>query len=163
MDDEQMTFGSWLQQRRLQLGLTQEALGKQVGLSADMIRKIESESRRPSVEAATLLARWLRLPEAEHTAFVRFARGETSKPPRTGPPVERDEPASSAPWREVARPPGNLRRLLTPLIGREQEIARAEGAAGAARGAAGHADGSGRRGQDEPEPGGWRSGARRVR
>ena len=24
MDDEQMTFGPWLQQRRLQLGLTQE-------------------------------------------------------------------------------------------------------------------------------------------
>ena len=41
-----------------------------------MIRKIESEERRPSTQIAERLAEILKIPQHEHTRFLRFERGE---------------------------------------------------------------------------------------
>lgn len=118
MPDDVLTFGPWLQRRRLALHLTQQQLGRLAGCSAAAIRKIEADSRRPSREIAALLARVLRIPEAEHAAFLRFARGERAAAPAV-PPVE--EPARARPM----RPSSNVPAQLTSLIGREADVVAA--------------------------------------
>lgn len=72
------SFGQWLRQRRTALGLTQAALGECAGCAWETIRKIEADARRPSKELAEHLARCLEIAEEDRTAFVRFARGESS-------------------------------------------------------------------------------------
>ena len=116
MDDEILTFGSWLQRRRQVFHLTQQQLGHLAGCTADTIRKLEFGLRRPSVDVARLLATALHIPEAEHPAFLRFARGERADAP-TIPTVY--EATRQRPM--VA--PSNLPVHPTPLIGREAELA----------------------------------------
>src|SRR3712207_2536877 len=81
MDDDVSTFGSWLRRRRQALHLTQQQLGELARCAGETIRKYEVEERRPSADVARLLAVALHLPEAEHAAFVRFARGERADAP----------------------------------------------------------------------------------
>src|SRR4051794_4865852 len=66
--------GPWVKQRRLALDLTQEALAQQVGCSAEMIGKIETDTRRPSRQVAALLAVALELTPDEQPRFVQWAR-----------------------------------------------------------------------------------------
>ncbi len=73
------SFGAWLQQRRKALDLTQAELGQCVGCSADHIRNLEADRRRPSKEIAERLLPCLQIPEQDHPAFLRFARGESSR------------------------------------------------------------------------------------
>jgi transcriptional regulator with XRE-family HTH domain len=47
---EEHSFGYWLRLKRKALDLTQEGLADRVGCSPAMIRKIESEERRPSAQ-----------------------------------------------------------------------------------------------------------------
>ncbi len=56
MDEEHFSFGQWLQRRRQALHLTQQQLGSLASCSVAMIRKIESDERRPSADIARLLA-----------------------------------------------------------------------------------------------------------
>jgi transcriptional regulator with XRE-family HTH domain len=72
------SFGRWLQRRRKALGLTQAELGAHVGASAAAIRKIEADERRPSADIASRLGQHFAIPADQQTAFVRFARGESS-------------------------------------------------------------------------------------
>src|SRR5579859_2571999 len=113
------SFGDWLRQRRRALDLTQEELAQRVGCSAITLRKLESESRRPSKQIAERLADVLQVPAAERPAFLRFARGDPfaapaslDKPPRPEEPPERLH---------------NLPLQLTSFIGREREIADGNG------------------------------------
>ena len=51
-----ISFGEWVQHRRLALDLTRPALARQVGCSPITIKKIERDERRPSRQIAALLA-----------------------------------------------------------------------------------------------------------
>ena len=47
-----VSFGEWVQRRRNQLRYSRTALAKLVMCSPDMIKKIERDERRPSIEIA---------------------------------------------------------------------------------------------------------------
>jgi len=121
--DEIVSFASWLKARRRVLDLTQAELAGRVGCATAMIKKIEQDERRPSKEIAIRLAQALELPAAEHTAFVRSARGQLAADQLAivGLPVE------LPPLQTLHAPPGapkaNLPLQLTSFIGREQELA----------------------------------------
>ena len=69
--DQEFSFGEWLRKRHNTLGLTQEAIAEQVGYSIAMIRKIEDGERRPSAQAAALLAKALEIPEDQQDTFLK--------------------------------------------------------------------------------------------
>src|SRR5919109_2086199 len=117
---EQYSFGYWLKLRRKALDLTREALANRAGYSAETIRKIETEQRRPSPEMAERLADILNIPQDERTAFLRFARGDWRSTPSS-----REE---EAPWHVSTpalpqQPRSNLPATFTSLIGRDKDIA----------------------------------------
>jgi predicted ATPase/DNA-binding XRE family transcriptional regulator len=146
---EQLSFGTWLKLRRKALDLTQEALAERVGCSMETISKIEQNARRPSRQIAELLAAQLAIPEAERGAFLQFARTAAPAVPPVPPPgTSINDPASGplggtapddtpsitgngAPDLPAEFPPltipnpnlTNLPAQLTPLIGREREVA----------------------------------------
>src|SRR5436190_7939951 len=76
------TFGSWLKQRRKELGVAQDELAERIGCSEAMLWKIEAGRRHPSSQIAHLLAYYFRIPTDEHEAFVAFAR--SSEPTTEG-------------------------------------------------------------------------------
>lgn len=109
---EEHSFGYWLRLRRKALDLTQEVLADRVGCSVALIRKMESEERRPSTQIAERLAEIFSIPQEEQTTFLRFARGEL-----------RSAPAENVPWHTTIKSARtNLPATLTSFIGREQEI-----------------------------------------
>ena len=114
--DNDLSFGQWLQRRRQALKLSQPQLGELASCSGGTIRKIEADERRPSTDVARLLATALHIPETEHAAFLRFARGARADAPAI--PIV-DEQARPRPL----EPPSNLPLPLTQLIGREAELA----------------------------------------
>src|SRR6476661_1616933 len=89
---ENASFGSWLRERRQALDLTQAALAGRVGCSVVTIRKLESNSLRPSREMAALLAGALEVAPSDVPAFLRVARAapgaasSLSLPPAAPPP-----------------------------------------------------------------------------
>jgi predicted ATPase/DNA-binding XRE family transcriptional regulator len=107
------TFGSMLKRRRKMLDLTQGELAEQVGCAVVTLRKLESDQSRPSKELAQRLAQYLEVPPEEEDAFLRLARGL----PPVDPPGNRRAGAGHT-------YASNLISPLTPLIGREQELAR---------------------------------------
>lgn len=72
------SFGYWLRRRRKALDLTQKALAQHAGCTADAIKKIESDLRRPSRQLAERLADCLAVPADERSTFLRIARAELS-------------------------------------------------------------------------------------
>src|SRR5262245_39858889 len=74
--EEIISFGHWLKLRRQALRLTQDALAGLVFCSVELIRKIESDARRPSPEVAERLARHLGLAPHQWATFVKVARAE---------------------------------------------------------------------------------------
>lgn len=90
---EEALFGRWLRKRRRGLDLTQKTLARRVGCSPTMVRKLEAEERRPSRHLARVLADVLGVPELEHEAFIRFARGGWADRPPSGA-----EPDLERPW-----------------------------------------------------------------
>jgi predicted ATPase/DNA-binding XRE family transcriptional regulator len=109
------TIGAWMKHCRKELDLTQKDLADRVGCSTATIHKIEREERRPSRQIATLIAKALEMSPDQQAEFVKLARGERrsgSLPDQTPPRVQ---PTTS----RVPVP-------LTPIIGREQEIADLE-------------------------------------
>src|SRR5512141_2324321 len=117
---EQHSFGYWLRLRRKALDLTRDGLADRAGYSAETIRKIETEQRRPSSEMAERLADVFDIPQDKRTAFLRFARGDWRSAPSLG-----DE---EAPWRASTQaltqhPRSTLPATFTSLIGRDKDIA----------------------------------------
>lgn len=94
-------FGRWLRRRRQALDLTQDELARQVGYARDTLRKIEAGVRRPSRQAAEILADHLHIPAGDRAAFIAFARG-----------------AEFSHWR-LALP-------SSPLVGRVQDVRLAQ-------------------------------------
>ncbi len=72
----EMTFGAWLKRRRRQLDLTQKELARRVSCAEGTIRKLESDSRRPSKQLAWIIATHLDIPSPQQAAFVTFARSQ---------------------------------------------------------------------------------------
>jgi predicted ATPase/DNA-binding XRE family transcriptional regulator len=109
-------FGEWLRQRRDGLGLTRKEFAKRVGCSVSTLRKIENSERHPSGQIAELMANCLDIPAAEHSTFVRVARGELS--------VDRLSPVQNLIASPNISPASkiNLPVLPTPLIGRQREM-----------------------------------------
>jgi len=117
--DPNRSFGSWLRYRRRVLGLTQAELARRVGYVAVTIRKIEANELRPSVQAVEKLAEALAIAPTERAAFIRFARDEAH---------EQDIPLSTVLTAQLPQPtpldhPSRLPEPLTPLIGREHDLA----------------------------------------
>src|SRR5262245_32694390 len=109
------SFGYWVRRRRKALDLTQAELAHRVGCAKVTIQKIEADERRPSHQIAELLAEQLHIPPAERATFLQRARGELAA----------DLPADFPPFKTLDRPRHNLPAPLTPLIGREKEVAAA--------------------------------------
>jgi predicted ATPase/DNA-binding XRE family transcriptional regulator len=113
---EEHSFGYWLRRRRKTLDLTQEVLADRVGCSVALIRKMESEERRPSTQIAQRLAEILNIPPGEYKDFLRFSRGDFKFAS-----VETDD---DLPWRASAKLlRSNIPAPTTSLVAREQEIA----------------------------------------
>src|SRR3712207_5001880 len=113
--NDTLSFGPWLQRRRQALHLTRDQLAQLARCSGDMIKKIETDLRRPSADVARLLASAVQLPPAEHAAFVLFARGERADAPLL-PTLEQPSRARSI------TAPSNVPVPPTPLIGRTTEL-----------------------------------------
>ena len=117
--DQEFSFGTWIKKRRTILGLTRDALAKQVGYSFAMMRKIEDDERRPSLRAAELLAKALEIPQDQQEAFLRIARQERAVD-ELGPVDEE----GSFPWQAFSGPQTNLPIPATLFVGREAELAK---------------------------------------
>ena len=111
MSAEAPSFGALLRQYRLAAGLTQEALAERAGLSARAISDLERGiNRAPRQDTLDLLSQALRLPPRKRASLVTAGH----------PAVD-----AAAALEQSAFPPHNLPSAPTPLIGRDQDIARA--------------------------------------
>ncbi len=91
---KEVSFGSFVRQRRREMDLTQEELARRVGCAAITLRKIESDNLRPSVQIAERLAMALVIPLNERAEFVRRARAiqlDASELTTLTPPPSMDE------------------------------------------------------------------------
>ena len=128
-------------------GLTQEELAARAGLTPNAVGALErGEHRHPYPATVRALADALGL-----------TRRTSARPWRPSVP-KRGRPAA----RPDAAPPG-LPAPLSPLIGREREVAAVCRAAPPRRRPAGDADRSRRRRQDPPRPAGRRRAGRGLR
>ncbi|MCB0110397.1 MAG: helix-turn-helix domain-containing protein, partial [Caldilineaceae bacterium] len=111
-----ISFGDWVQQRRLALDLTRPALAHQVGCSPITIKKIERDERRPSLQIAELLAKQLLVPESDRDKFLQIARGAYVPTPLSAPDL------LSLP--SFFRPADPIEINSPPIVAREGELAR---------------------------------------
>jgi len=101
-------FGPLLRQRRLAAGLSQEALAERAGLSARAVSDLErGRKRRPHPATVRRLAEALGLGAGERAALS--AAGAAAHVPPAAP----------------ASAPARFPLPLTPLVGREAEVAAA--------------------------------------
>src|SRR4051812_31533426 len=106
--DTASSFGDLLRQYRRSRNLTQEALAAGAGVSVRAISDLERAARtHPYRETAISLANALELRGDERTSFLAAAQGRPREPTRD----------------ESLRPFTALPRPLTPLIGRQVELA----------------------------------------
>ena len=118
---EPATFGARLRGYRIAAALSQEELAERSGLSARGISDLERGARRePRLETVRMLGEALRLDPADLDHLLRAARPAAFGP--TGPgPVPGTAPG---PARDLG--PARLPTPPTTLIGREEDLARAE-------------------------------------
>lgn len=112
------TFGQWVKLQRKALGLTQARLAQRVACSKSMINKIEGDRRSPARPLILLLAQHLKIPSTEFARFVHLAKPDfllepEDDPRKTGSNTSRAFPATN----------NFIPRPLTPLVGREQDVA----------------------------------------
>lgn len=103
------TFSAWLRQLRVERGLTQAQLAAAAGCSVSLIRKYETDARRPTRAITLRLSAALQLGDAEQAQLVRMALNGAV--PTPAPPPITVHPG----W--IPAPP-------TALVGREQALAR---------------------------------------
>ena len=108
------TFSQWVRHQRKVLGLTQRELARQAGCAEVTLRKIEAGSLHPSAQLVESLARALGRGDADLPYILEFALGAGEKR------------APVAHKRRLRRA-YNLPAQLTPLLGREQDIAAVRG------------------------------------
>lgn len=71
---EEYTFGRQVRERRRALGLTQDELARRVACAVITVRRIESNTLRPSQQVAERLAVALAVPPNDRAPFVQLAR-----------------------------------------------------------------------------------------
>lgn len=115
MTKSESSFGVWLAKRRKAHDLTQEQLAQHIGCSLALIRKIEANERKPSIQIVDLLADALEIAPEKRGEFRQFARNVA------GADVSQlDRPRHFA----RAKPQtGNLLAQPNALVGRELEVA----------------------------------------
>lgn len=111
-------FGKLLRHYRLAAGLSQEALAERARMSPFAISALERGHRRkPQSKTLALLADALALDTEQRAQFETAAR---TAPPRLGA-------VTVGPWTDgKALVANNLPRQATPLIGRDEELAKLE-------------------------------------
>ena len=115
--DKIISFGYWVQQRRLALNMTRPDLAQQVHCSPSTIKKIERDERRPSPQIADLLAESLLIPDQDRDRFIRMARGEFVATPLSAPDIV-SLPPFLRPFDEGEE------KSLSHLVAREGELAQ---------------------------------------
>ena len=114
-------FGRLLRDYRLAAGLSQEALAERARMSPFAISALErGHRRRPQVRTLALLAGALALDDDQRAHFKAAAR--SAQRVRNGAATVGRWSGASAP----ALAPNNLPRQVTPLIGRENDVAKLE-------------------------------------
>jgi predicted ATPase/transcriptional regulator with XRE-family HTH domain len=109
-------FAAYLRRLRVHAGLTQEALAERAGLSSATIGAIEEGlRRRPYPQTVRALADALALTSSERETLMDAATAFQSQPRHHAAPSAPDSP------RERVAP--GVPSTLTPLVGREAEIA----------------------------------------
>ncbi len=111
MTAEEITFGKWLRGERRRLDLSRQALAKQAGCAEITLRRIESDTLKPSRELAQLLLEQLGIPETDLDRWILFARGLSGYP---------NQPEASNP----VKTPSSLPVYLTTFVGRAKEKAK---------------------------------------
>ena len=114
---QQPSFGAWLKRQRRALDLTQQCLATQVGCTAETIRKIEANRRRPSRLLAERIITVLKVPFDAQPSLLALARvGLTDESPRQNwfIPITINQRAT---------PTAALPLPRTSLIGREADVA----------------------------------------
>jgi non-specific serine/threonine protein kinase len=111
-------FGEWVRRRRKALDLTQTQLAQCTGCAAITIRRIESDSLRPSTQIAARLADCLAIPPDERDLFLQTARAQR-------PADQLPSPLAGAASASVAAKTrrDNLPLQLTSFVGRTRELA----------------------------------------
>jgi transcriptional regulator with XRE-family HTH domain len=112
------TFGQWVKRQRQALGLTQANLAQRVACSKSMINKIESDLRRPSKPMIELLAINLKINRSDFADFFHLAQPNLL--------IEPSDFSNREGTNSVKASPTLLKNLpipLTPLIGRERDVA----------------------------------------
>lgn len=103
-----ISFGCWVRQRRMELGLTQQELAYHTGCACVTIQKIESDAHRPSSHMAKRLAQSLQISSADHNEFLSLAHSYTTS--ITPSPNTLPNDVNISGWAP---------HLTTPLIGHE--------------------------------------------
>jgi predicted ATPase/DNA-binding XRE family transcriptional regulator len=113
MMKKNLSFGYWVRRRRKAMDLTQSELGRLVGASEIMIRKIEADERRPSRQLTEVLAIKLALPEDERELFLQAARktAAVEKLPEINDPILKPH-----------APPSNLPAQMTSMVNRVSDL-----------------------------------------
>jgi predicted ATPase/DNA-binding CsgD family transcriptional regulator/transcriptional regulator with XRE-family HTH domain len=114
---DQLTFASWLRQRRKALDLTQAQLAQQVSCSLSAIRQLERGVLRPSRRLAEQLAEQLQIPPDLHMTFLRAARTLSTS---GDPAVPFATPSHLSP---MFRGQASFPDPTTPLLGRAHDLA----------------------------------------
>jgi predicted ATPase/transcriptional regulator with XRE-family HTH domain len=117
--DQEFSFGQWIRKRRNALGMTCKALAERVGYSLAMMRKIENDERRPSPQAAALLASALEIPAEQQDAFLKVSRQERAVD-RLGIPEIKD----TFSWQAPIKSKTNLPIPSTLFVSREDELGK---------------------------------------
>jgi transcriptional regulator with XRE-family HTH domain len=123
-------FGQWVREHRKAHDLTQQQLARQVGCSEATLRKFEAGTRRPSRYMVERLAQFFGVSPAEQQQVMEWARfGTGAAKGEVEPAPDVGAASSGTVLTEAPAPlaPGNLPAPLTPLIGREHELAEATG------------------------------------
>ena len=117
--DFEYSFGAWIRRRRKALDLTQLELAERLHCSVNTIKKLETDTRRPSKPLAELLALQLNIPEEQRQLFIECARGLRPVDALQHP----DSPHSASRHSAPARPQPDIGPALdSALIGRETEL-----------------------------------------
>ncbi|MBX3084915.1 MAG: tetratricopeptide repeat protein [Anaerolineae bacterium] len=115
------SFGEWVSRRRKAYDMTQRDLAEQSACGLVMIKKIETDERRPSRELAALLSEALRIPLEWRERFIECARGIRPLDALMG--LTNDQLHSTS-----TTVPSTLRFSLptqpTPFIGRQAELSQ---------------------------------------
>ena len=117
--NEPSLFARLLRRLRQEHGLTQAILAQQVACALDTVKKLETDTRRPSRQMAARLADVFSLVGAERVAFLDAAR--TVGNPRTHHVANKAAPPQAAAVPRIATR-GALPPQYTSFIGRENEL-----------------------------------------